>query len=116
MIPWINFAVLITSSCLFTVFYVKSVGLAALEKSIGPSAYQRCATYRLISSIFMFVVAVNDILYYWFPLPLPLPRTFPWQIGPFLGKGGSQLQSRHSSPSHLPNSCAAASRTPGKRR
>jgi protein-S-isoprenylcysteine O-methyltransferase Ste14 len=27
----------------------------------------------------MFVVAVNYVLYYWFPLPLPLPRTFPWQ-------------------------------------
>ena len=78
MIPWINFAVLITSSCLFTVFYVKSVGPAALERRIGPSAYERCATFRLISSIFMFVVAVNYVLYYWFPLPLPLPRTFPW--------------------------------------
>jgi protein-S-isoprenylcysteine O-methyltransferase Ste14 len=78
VIPWINFAVLIASSFVFTVFYVKSVGPAALEKSIGPSAYQRCATYRLISSIFMFVVAVNYVLYYWFPLPLPLPRTFPW--------------------------------------
>ena len=78
MIPWINFAVLITSSLLFTVFYVKSVGPAALERRIGPSAYQLCATYRLISSIFMFVVAVNYVLYYWLPLPLPLPRTFPW--------------------------------------
>ena len=78
MIPWINFAVLITSSLLFTVFYVKSVGPAALEKRIGHSAYQRCAAYRLISSIFMFVVAGNYVLYYWFPLPLPLPRTFPW--------------------------------------
>ena len=78
MIPWINFAVLIASSFVFTVFYVKSAGPAALEKSIGPSAYQRCATYRLIASIFMFVVAVNYVLYYWFPLHLPLPRTFPW--------------------------------------
>lgn len=78
MIPWINFAVLITSSFLFTIFYVKSVGPAALERRIGPSAYERCATFRLISSIFMFVVAVNYVLYYWFPLPLPLPRTFPW--------------------------------------
>lgn len=78
MIPWINFTILIVSSCLFSVFYVKSVGPAALEKSIGPSAYQRCANYRLISSTFMFVAAANYVLYYWFPLPLPLPRTFPW--------------------------------------
>ena len=78
MIPWVNFAVLIISSCLFSVFYVKSVRPAALENSIGRSAYQRCATYRLISSVFMFVAAANYVLYYWFPLPVPLPRTFPW--------------------------------------
>jgi len=76
--PWINFAVLVTCSLLFTIFYVKSVRPAALEKVIGRSAYQRCAAYRLISSVFMFVVAGNYILYYRFPLPLPLPRTFPW--------------------------------------
>lgn len=78
MIAWINFAVLIVSSCFFSVFYIKSVGPAALEKSIGRSAYQMCATYRLISSVFMFVAAANYILYYWFPLPSPLPRAFPW--------------------------------------
>lgn len=78
MITWINFAVLIGSSFLFATFYVMSIRPATLEKSLGPSAYQRCATYRLISSIFMFVVSFNYILYYWFPLPLPMPRTFPW--------------------------------------
>jgi len=26
----------------------------------------------------MFVVAVNYLVYYWFPLPLTLPTTFPW--------------------------------------
>ena len=79
MIPWLNFGILIVSSFLFTFFYIKSVSPAALEKRIGPSAYSRCATDRIISSVFMMVVAVNYILYYWFPLPLPLPRTFPWQ-------------------------------------
>ncbi len=78
MIPWLNFGILIASSFLFTLFYVKSVSPATLERRIGPSAYQRCATYRVISSVFMFIVAVNYILYHWFPLPLPLPRTFPW--------------------------------------
>jgi len=78
VIPWINFAALITSSLLFTVFYVKSVGPAALEQRIGDSAYQRCATYRLISSIFMVIAAANYVVYFWFPLALPLPRTFPW--------------------------------------
>ena len=78
MIPWINFFVLIISSVLFTLFYVKSVEPAALERQIGRSAYQKCATYRTVASIFMMVVAVNYVLYYWFPLPIPLPTTLPW--------------------------------------
>ena len=78
MIHWFNFGILIVSSFVFTLYYVKSVSPAALEKRIGPSAYDRCATYRLISSVFMMIVVVNYILYYWFPLPLPLPRIFPW--------------------------------------
>ena len=78
MISWLNFGVLIISSFLFTIFYVKSVQPAALEKRIGPTAYHRCATYRMISSVFMFIAVANYILYYWFPLPLPLSRTFPW--------------------------------------
>ena len=78
MISWINFIVLITSSILFTIFYVKSVSPAALESKIGRSAFQKCATYRLVASFFMVVVAANYFLYYWFPLPLPLPAVFPW--------------------------------------
>ena len=78
MLPWINFGVLIASSFLFSFFYVKSVGPAALEKRIGPSAYQKCSRYRLIASLFMMVVTLNYVIYYWFPLPLPLPLTFPW--------------------------------------
>ena len=78
MLPWINFGVLIASSFLFTLFYVKSVSPAALEKRIGASAYEKCSTYRMIASVFMMVVAGNYVLYCWFPLPLPLPNTFPW--------------------------------------
>ena len=78
MIAWINFVVLITSSVLFTVFYVKSVSPVALESKTGQSAFQRCATYRLVASYFMGVTVINYILYYWFPLPLPLPVFFPW--------------------------------------
>ena len=49
-----------------------------IEKRIGASAYQKCATYRMVASIFMMVMAVNYVLYYWFPLPLSLPDNFPW--------------------------------------
>jgi len=78
MIAYLNFAVLIVSSVLFTLFYVLSVSPAALEKRVGPSAYKRCAAYRIISSVFMTVAAINYLLYFWYPLPLSLPRTFPW--------------------------------------
>lgn len=78
MIAWINFGVLIISSFLFTAFYVKSVSPATLEKRIGGLAYQRCGTYRIISSSFMVVASADYVLYYWFPLPVPLPKTFPW--------------------------------------
>ncbi|MGB8493995.1 MAG: isoprenylcysteine carboxylmethyltransferase family protein [Candidatus Acidiferrum sp.] len=78
MTPWLNFSVLIVSSFLFILFYVKSVSPASLAKQIGPPAYQKCTTYRVVSSIFMVIVGVNYILYYWFPLPVPLPRTFSW--------------------------------------
>lgn len=78
MIAWVNFLALIASSVLFSVYYIKSVRPAALEKTLGQVAYEKCATYRVVSSLFMLVVCVNYVLYHWFPLPLPIPRTFPW--------------------------------------
>jgi protein-S-isoprenylcysteine O-methyltransferase Ste14 len=78
MISWINIGILITSSVLFTLFYVKSVSPAALEMQIGGAAFQKCATYRVVASVFMMVVTANYVLYYWFPLPLPIPTEFPW--------------------------------------
>ena len=51
MTPWTNFAVLIVSSFLFTIFYVKSFSPAALEKRIGASAYRKCTIYRMVASI-----------------------------------------------------------------
>ena len=74
----VGISILLISSFLFTLYYVRSVAPAALEKRIGPEAYQKCATYRTISSVFMFVAMGNYIAYYWYPLPLPLPTTFPW--------------------------------------
>jgi protein-S-isoprenylcysteine O-methyltransferase Ste14 len=78
MFPFINFGTLIVSSVLFAYFYYLSVSPAALEKEIGIISYKRCAIYRVISSIFMTIAGINYILFYWFPLPLPIPRTFPW--------------------------------------
>jgi len=78
MIGWTNFIVLIVSALLFLYFYVKSVSPAALEKKTGELAYTRCTRYRLIASAFEVVAIVNYIVYFFYPLPISLPQTFPW--------------------------------------
>ena len=69
---------LIISAILFLYFYVKSVGPASLEKKIGEIAYSKCTRYRLIASAFEMVAVASYIVYFFYPLPVPLPRTFPW--------------------------------------
>jgi protein-S-isoprenylcysteine O-methyltransferase Ste14 len=70
--------VLIVAALLFFYFYVRSVGPAALEKKIGPSAYRKCTQYRAIASVFMTIASVNYVVYVFYPLPLSLPEKFPW--------------------------------------
>ncbi len=78
MIAWINFVVLIVSALLFLYFYVKSVSPAALEKKMGEAAYAKCMHYRLIASAFEIVAVADYIVYFFYPLPVSLPQTFPW--------------------------------------
>ena len=78
MIAWINLIVLILSTLLTWYFYIKSTGPAALEKKIGVVAYKKCTRYRLLASLFITVACINYVVYFFYPLPLPLPQTFPW--------------------------------------
>jgi len=78
MISWINFIIMIISALLFSYFYIKSVSPAALEKKIGKIAYLKCGRYRIIASVFEIIVIINYIIYFFYPLPVLLPRTFPW--------------------------------------
>jgi len=78
MIAWINFVILVMATILTLYFYVQSAGPAALEKRIGAAAYAKCTRYRMSASIFMTVAGINYVVYYFYPLPIPLPRTFPW--------------------------------------
>jgi protein-S-isoprenylcysteine O-methyltransferase Ste14 len=78
MITWINFIVLLLASILTVVYYFKSAGPAALEKKIGATAYSMCTRYRALASIFMTLAGINYVIYAFYPLPLPLPRVFPW--------------------------------------
>ncbi len=78
LIEWINFIVMICSSFLLTIFYIKSVQPAALEKKIGEIAFKRCYHYRLIASSFIVIILINQIVYFYYPLPIIFPRFFPW--------------------------------------
>jgi len=79
MIAWINLAVLILSTLLTLITYVKSVGPAALFEKIGDKAYRRCTYYRMLAAVFMTVAMVNYVIYTFYPIPIPLAETFPWQ-------------------------------------
>lgn len=78
MVNWINFATLLVSTVLTLVFYVRSVGPAALEQKIGPAAYARCTRDRAIAAVFMTLAGVNYVVYAFYPIPLPLPVRFRW--------------------------------------
>jgi len=81
IIAWANFAALLATSAVFTIYYVKSVKPAELEKSIGIEAYERCKWYRLVSGFFMSVAAIQYIVFWYYPLPGLPPNLveFPWQ-------------------------------------
>jgi protein-S-isoprenylcysteine O-methyltransferase Ste14 len=69
---------LVVSALLFWFFYTKSARPAALEKEVGEVAYRRCAQYRSVAAALMFIASANYLVYYFFPLPVGLPHTFPW--------------------------------------
>lgn len=79
-LAWSNFAILVVSSYIFTIYYVKSVRPAALEQEIGLKAYEYCKWYRILSGFFMTVASANILLFGYCPLP-GLPSSlieFPW--------------------------------------
>ncbi|MGW8250170.1 MAG: methyltransferase family protein [Anaerolineales bacterium] len=78
MIAWANFAILLFSSLLFLYFYVRSVSPAGREMVVGPQAYEMCRWDRVIAIGFELMTTVNYVVYVFFPLPMRLPRQFPW--------------------------------------
>ena len=78
MIAWINFASLVIASLFFLYFYVLSVSPAALEKLTDTGAYRKCGNYRVVAILFELITVINYVVYYFYPLPTPLPRTFTW--------------------------------------
>jgi methanethiol S-methyltransferase len=78
MIAWLNFTVLLFSSLAFLAFYVRSVSPAFLEKINPGKGYQSCFTLRAIAILFEMITLVCFVLYYFYPLQLPIPAEFPW--------------------------------------
>ena len=78
MIEWINLIVLIVSTVLMAFFYIRSIGPAKLEQKKGVIAYKRCGNYRIIASIFELIVVINYVIYFFHPLPIPIPQFFIW--------------------------------------
>jgi len=78
MISWINFIVMTFSFLICSLLYIKSVQPAALEKKIGEKAYKRCAIYRFLAGILMFIIIGTQFVYFFFPFPINFPRFFPW--------------------------------------
>ena len=81
MIAWSNFAVLVASSMLLLYFYIRSVSPAGRELVVGSGAYEMCARDRVIAMFFELMTTVSYVVYYFYPLPLRLPRHFPWPWG-----------------------------------
>jgi protein-S-isoprenylcysteine O-methyltransferase Ste14 len=78
MIAWINLAVLLIASFAFLLSYVRSVSPAGLEKTLGPRAFPLCFRLRMVSSLFEMLTVVCYVIYLFYPLPVPLPASFPW--------------------------------------
>ncbi|WP_457557896.1 methyltransferase family protein [Candidatus Harpocratesius sp.] len=69
MLEIINFIILNINLILFAIFYSLSLSPVKLSQKIGKKAWKRCATYRIIASIFETVVLINLILWVVFPIP-----------------------------------------------
>lgn len=78
IVPWLNIGVFLILCILLVFFYTRSVSPAALEKKIGAAAYKKCVRYRAIASIISTLTIVSYIVYFFYPLPIPIPRYFSW--------------------------------------
>jgi protein-S-isoprenylcysteine O-methyltransferase Ste14 len=69
---------MVGSSCLLTIFYIRSVQPALLQEKIGDKAFKKCYFYRVIASVFMGIIVITQFVYFYYPLPVLLARFFPW--------------------------------------
>lgn len=103
MIEWINFILMLAFPVLSAYYYAQSVSIIRLEraffhkrlsalfkfdggsKKIGPDAFKRGEQYSIASLFFFMMICVTYLIYYFYPLQVPLPQTFPtsgWILAP----------------------------------
>ncbi|MFW9767269.1 MAG: methyltransferase family protein [Candidatus Thorarchaeota archaeon] len=78
MIEWLNLLLLIACTIISLYYYLKSVQPARLEQEIGEIAYEKCERYRLYASIPFGIFFISYVIYFFYPLPLPIPNELPW--------------------------------------
>jgi len=80
---WINFAMLISSMILFTLFYSISLLPATRSKKHGEKTWNQSRNYRIVASVFELIFMACLILWYWFPIPAVDWKIFTtlWWIG-----------------------------------
>lgn len=74
----INILVMVLSTIMTVVLYVLSVRPEAWSRQIGPSAYPRSGHIRTLAMIFMFICMINYVIYFFFPLSIPIAQQLPW--------------------------------------
>ena len=67
-IEWINVIILNVSGIFCWYFYILSVMPITRAEKYGEKAWKECARLRLIAGLLMFVMVINMILWFWFPI------------------------------------------------
>ena len=69
MIEWINLISTFISAFLLCYLYTLSVQPMKREEKRGERAWKECQTLRTIGAFFEFLIAINLLLWIWFPVP-----------------------------------------------
>lgn len=77
LIPWLNLLSLHISALMFSYLSIISVMPVTREEKRGEKAWKECYQFRIIMSIFAFLMVINTILWIWIPVP-----EFNWRIHP----------------------------------
>ncbi|MFX0039284.1 MAG: methyltransferase family protein [Promethearchaeota archaeon] len=70
MFGWINFSSLILNIFLFSYLYILSIQPKKREQRKGILVWKQSMRFRIIASLFEFLIVTNMILWIWYPIPI----------------------------------------------